>query len=374
MSTPRTFSGRPPARPTRVAVLGAGGFIGSHLVPALLARPDREVWAVDVSFTKLAPTDGRVRRIQARLDKPGLIEEVVEGCDAVVSLTALCNPSLYNTRPLEVIDASYTDLVPLVRLCTERERWLVHFSTCEVYGRAALDGEGRPMARMNEEDSALWLGPVHRERWTYACAKQLLERVIFASGRHHGLPFTIVRPFNVIGPRMDFVPDIDGEGIPRVLAAFMSALLRGEDLALVEGGRQRRSFVAIEDFVEAVVGILERPAACRGEIFNLGNPANDLSIAELADQIGRAYQQQVPEARVHTREVTAEEFYGAGYDDCDERIPDIDKAQRLLGWTPHTPLAKMLPPIVADYRARYGPEIAAAAARAALGGGGGSGA
>ena len=65
----------------------------------------------------------------------------------VISLTALCNPSLYNTRPLEVIDASYTDLVPLVRLCTARARWLVHFSTCEVYGRPALDGAGRPMRR-----------------------------------------------------------------------------------------------------------------------------------------------------------------------------------------------------------------------------------
>jgi UDP-apiose/xylose synthase len=378
---------RPADGPTRIAVLGAGGFIGSHLVPALLhpapadrrgdpelhpTAADREIWAVDVSFAKLAPTDGRVRRIQARLDQPGLIDEIVDRCEVVVSLTALCNPALYNTRPLEVIDASYTDLIPLVRRCTERQRWLVHFSTCEVYGRAALDGRGQPTDRMNEDQSALWLGPLHRERWTYACAKQLLERVIFASGRHHGLPFTIVRPFNVIGPRMDFVPDIDGEGIPRVLAMFMSALLRGEDLALVDGGKQRRSFVSIDEFVQAVVRIIERPGPCQGEVFNLGNPTNDVSIAELAELIGQAYQQQVPGARVATRQVTAEDFYGPGYDDCDERIPDIAKAQRLLGWTPGTPLAEMLAPIVADYRARYGAEIAAERAGRALADGGGS--
>ena len=71
---------------------------------------------------------------------------------------------------------------------------------------------------MIEDETALWLGPVHKERWSYACAKQLLERVIFAQGRHAGLPFTIIRPFNVIGPRMDFVDGVDGEGIPRVLA------------------------------------------------------------------------------------------------------------------------------------------------------------
>ncbi len=348
--------------PARIAVLGAGGFIGSHLVPALLARGSVEVWAVDVSFAKLAiqlpSIDGRVHRIEASIDQPGLLEQLVDRCDLVVSLTALCNPSLYNTRPLEVIDASYTDLVPLVRLCTERRRWLVHFSTCEVYGRAALDGQGRPMDRMEEEESALWLGPLHRERWTYACAKQLLERVIYAHGRHHGLPFTIVRPFNVIGPRMDFVPDIDGEGIPRVLANFMAALLREEELCLVDGGQRRRSFVSIDEFVEAVVRIVERPAACRGQVFNLGNPANDVTIATLAEQLAAAYRLQVPGPPVRMRSVGAEELYGPGYDDCDERIPDIGKAQRLLDWNPGTSLVDMLPPIVADYLARYGPAIA----------------
>ena len=241
------------------------------------------------------PAEG-VRRIQARLDRPGLIEELVDRCEVIISLTALCNPSLYNTQPLAVIDASYTDLVPVVKLCTARRRWLIHFSTCEVYGRRALDNLGAPMPAMREDESALWLGPVHLERWSYACAKQLLERVIFASGRHHGLPFTIVRPFNVIGPRMDFVPGVDGEGVPRVLAAFMSALLAGEELLLVDGGQRRRSFVYVDDFVAAIGRMLDRPQAAQGEIFNLGHPGNELSIAELAQQLGAAYQAQVPGA------------------------------------------------------------------------------
>ena len=76
---------------------------------------------------------------------------------------------------------------------------------------------------------------------------------------------------------------------------------------------------------------------------------------------------------MQTREVTAEDFYGPGYDDCDERIPDIDKAQRLLGWTPRTPLAEMLPPIVADYRARYGPRSPPPPPGRRWAGGGGSG-
>jgi UDP-apiose/xylose synthase len=340
-------------------VLGAGGFLGSHLVPALLAaRRDCRIDAVDVTFEKLAPTGSRVQRIKARLDRDGLLEEITERCQVVISLTAICTPARYNRDPLAVIEASYSDLVPLVQLCTARQRWLVHFSTCEVYGRRALDVEGRPSETMNEEETALFLGPVHRERWSYACAKQLLERVIWAQGEHAGLPFTIVRPFNVIGPRMDFLPGIDGEGVPRVLASFMGALLRGEPLPLVDGGHQRRSFVSIGDFVDGVVRIIDRPEACRGQIFNLGNPANDLSVRALAHALREAYARAMPQAPLPgTRTIGAEAFYGPGYDDTPERVPDIGKAQRLLGWQPSTTLPEMLPEIVADYVARYAPRL-----------------
>jgi UDP-apiose/xylose synthase len=341
----------------RIAVLGAGGFLGSHLVPALLSRTGAVIDAVDVTFAKLAPTPAdRVRRLQARLDRPGLLDELTDRCDVVVSLTAICNPAVYNRDPLAVIDASYTDLVPLVKLCADRRRWLVHFSTCEVYGRVALDGEGRPTERMHEDTTAMFLGPVAKERWSYACAKQLLERVIFAHGAHGDLPFTIVRPFNVIGPRMDWLPDLDGEGVPRVLANFMGALLRGQPLPLVDGGEQRRCFTSVDDFVDGVVRILERPQACQGEILNLGNPDNDVSIRVLAELLRQTYALCVPGAPVPgVVDVPAETLYGPGYDDSRERNPDIGKARRLLDWRPSTSLAGMLPGIVDDYVARYAP-------------------
>ena len=106
-------------KPERIAVLGAGGFIGSHLVPVLLAARERpvEITAVDLTLRKLEVDDPRVRRVEASIDRPGLLDELTARATTVVSLTALCNPSLYNTRPLDVIDASYTDLVPLVKLC-----------------------------------------------------------------------------------------------------------------------------------------------------------------------------------------------------------------------------------------------------------------
>lgn len=350
----------------RVAVLGAGGFVGSHLVPHLALDRSLQVVAVDRNLDKLATGLPGVTRVQADITTPGLLDEVTGQAQVVVSLTALCNPALYNTEPLAVIDASYTDLLPLVKLCAARRRWLVHFSTCEVYGRTAVDAGGRPMRAMVEDQTALCLGPVARERWTYAAAKQLLERVIWAHGQHAGLPFTIVRPFNVIGPRMDFIPGVDGEGIPRVLACFMDALMRGQPLRLVSGGRQRRSFLDVGEFVTAVGRILERPGSCQGEILNLGNPRNDVTIRTLARAMAKAFaavQPQAPAARFET--VDAQTFYGPGYDDSVVRIPSIAKATRLLRWRPRRSLSEMLPGIVSDYVTRYAGEIAADRARSA---------
>jgi UDP-apiose/xylose synthase len=346
---------------TRVAVLGAGGFLGSHLVPALLERFGCEIDAVDLDLTKLECSDPRVRRVEQRVESPGLVDDVTARCQVVISLTALCNPAQYSTIPLEVIDASFTHLLPLVKRCAERSVRLIHFSTAEVYGRQALDAHGQPTALMNEDDSCFLLGPVARERWTYSCAKQLLERVIWAHGQHGKLPFTIIRPFNTIGPRMDYLPGIDGEGTPRVLACFMNALLRGEPLPLVGGGEQRRAFMDVSDMNEAVCRVLERPRQSNGQIFNLGNPDNELSIAELGRLLAGAFAELRPELpAARFRSVSAEEFYGPGYDDTAERVPDVRKARELLGWRPERELGEALPAIVRDYDARYGARIAAA--------------
>ena len=339
----------------RIAVLGAGGFLGSHLVEALLQRPGGEIDAVDLGFQKLETRDPRVRHVCMRVGQRNDIDPIVARSDVIFSLTALCNPALYNTAPLDVIDGSYTDLVPVVQSCTKYRKRLIHFSTCEVYGRTALDREGRPMAEMSEDDTGFFLGPIDRERWTYACAKQLLERVIWAHGQHQGLAFTIIRPFNVIGPRMDFLPGIDGEGVPRVLASFMNALLRADDLLLVDGGVRRRSFTYVDEFVDGVVRALDRPEVSCRQVFNLGNPDNNVSMLELAEGLARAFAARVPLAKPATfRSVPATEVYGPGYDDCPDRIPDIGKARRLLGWEPRTSLPEMLAPIIDDYVARYG--------------------
>ncbi|VAH70083.1 unnamed protein product [Triticum turgidum subsp. durum] len=199
---------------------------------------------------------------------------------------------------------------------------------------------------LTEDESPCIFGPIVKQRWSYACAKQLIERLVFAEGAENGLEFTIVRPFNWIGPRMDFIPGVDGpsEGVPRVLACFSNNLLRREPLKLVDGGESQRTFVYIKDAIEAVLLMIENPARANGHIFNVGNPDNEVTVRELAEMMTEVYAKVSGEPPLEEPviDVSAKEFYGEGYDDSDKRIPDMTLINKQLGWNPKTPLKDLL--------------------------------
>lgn len=336
---------------SKVVILGCGGFIGSHLLERLLTDGSGVfVEGVDRTPVKIARLIDhplfRFHNIDLRdIDE---VRRIIAGSDTVISLAALCNPYLYTTAPIEVIESNFVDMYPVVQACSDLGKRLVHFSTSEVYGRTIngwIDGgESGPALRditFSEEATPLCLGPVGNQRWCYAAAKQLLERTIFAYGFERGLDFTIVRPFNFIGQRMDYIPGIDGEGVPRVFACFMDALLHGKPLRLVDGGLNRRCFTSIDDAVDAIMLILENPDASRRRIFNIGNPENETTIASLAERMIDLYRTLRPGAAKFgftVETVPARLFYGEGYEDSDRRVPDITAITRQLGWRPRVSL------------------------------------
>ena len=157
---------------------------------------------------------------------------------------------------------------------------MVFPSTSEIYGMCGDEA-------FNEETSNLVLGPIAKQRWIYSCSKQLLDRVIWAYGQQQGLRFTLFRPFNWMGPNLDHI-ETAKEGSSRVVTQFLGHLMRGEPLRLVDGGAQRRCITYIRDGVDALMRILRNEGGrADGRIFNIGNPRNDCSIAELADAPGR---------------------------------------------------------------------------------------
>jgi UDP-apiose/xylose synthase len=154
---------------------------------------------------------------------------------------------------------------------------------------------------------------------------------------------------------MDYLPGIDGDGIPRVLACFIENLLFQKPLLLVDGGKNRRVFTYIDDAVESVARIIECQA--KNQIFNIGNPDNEISIEGLAHLMIRIYKELFPECRnfdYKVENVDSKSFYGIGYEDSDRRIPDITKAKSILNWEPQTnletTLRKTIQLYIQDYR------------------------
>jgi nucleoside-diphosphate-sugar epimerase len=263
----------------------------------------------------------------------------------VLPLVAIATPRTYVQDPLRVFELDFEENLRVIRYAARYGTRVVFPSTSEVYGMC-------PDPAFSEEASPLVMGPINKQRWIYACSKQLLDRVIWAHGAHEGLQFTLFRPFNWIGPGLDDV-DAAKEGSSRVVTQFIGHLLRGERLHLVGGGHQRRCFTYIDDGVDALMRILRNEGgAADGRIFNIGNPENDCSIRELAEQLVSIFS-ELEELGLGDQqpfeEVSEEDYYGADYQDILTRVPDVSSALEHLGWAPRVGLREALRRTVSSY-------------------------
>ena len=330
----------------KIAILGAGGFIGSHLVEHLLAGDEHEVVGVDRTDEKLAGVAGAgltFHRADIRRD-PAVLDTVVGAADVVVDLIAHANPSMYVQSPLEVIDVNFLGNLDVVERCVRHGKRLIQYSSAEVYGKFS-----EPGGLVAEDAPELVYGPVHRQRWIYACAKQLLERIIYAHGAAGDLDYTIVRPFNFLGPRLDYLVPAGTMAGPRVFPHFMSALLTGGPMYLVNGGEQNRAFCHITDAVAAFQLLLDQPDATRHQTYNVGNPDNDITIRALAERMRTLYAALTSsEPQSALVDVDGEAFYGTGYEDGFRAPPDVAR-MRSLGWTPTRGLDETLSDVMAYY-------------------------
>jgi len=350
----------------KLFILGCGGFIGSHLLDRLLARPDIEIEGWDPDCSKIAGHIGHPRftlHQTSCVDAVAIktLEERLADADALINLAAICNPSQYNTHPLDVIRANLFESFPIVEMCARANKWLIYFSTSEVYGRTLSSysktaTDDPDLYELRENETPLIMGPVTNQRWTYAASKQMMERIVYAHHATTGMPFTIVRPLNFFGPRMDYIPRANGDAAPRVLACFMSALLRGEPMKLVDGGVAKRTIVAVEEAIEAIERMLDNPGSAKNKTFNLGNRANEVTMRELAETMREVYAEITgdPSYRNHPMiDVSSADFYGPGYEDCDRRMPDMTQAQTQLNWQAKRNLRDILLPTMRDYRERF---------------------
>lgn len=301
---------------TRAVVTGGCGFMGSHLAEALISRGD------DVTvFDTEAPPDhlgmirDHARHVVGDIREPYRVAQAITAdVDVVYHLASVVGVDQYLARPLDVIDTNFTGTRNVLDLALRADATVVLASTSEVFGK-------NPRVPW-PEDADRVLGPTTTDRWTYSSSKALAEHVTFAFARQHRLAATIVRYFNIYGPR---------QRPAFVISRSVHRALNGIPPVVYDGGTQTRCFSYVDDAVDATVRAATEPRAA-GEVFNIGSTAETTvaeAIALVAELTGFG-----PEAT----EVDTGEQLSTAYEDLPRRVPDTAKARAVLDWTCDTPL------------------------------------
>lgn len=321
-------------RRTRVLILGVNGFIGNHLTERLLQDDNFEVYGLDIGSDAISRflDEPRFHFVEGDISiHSEWIEYHIKKCDVVLPLVAIATPIEYTRNPLRVFELDFEENLKIIRDCVKYKKRIIFPSTSEVYGMCTDQ-------HFDEDHSNLVVGPINKQRWIYSVSKQLLDRVIWAYGEKEGLRFTLFRPFNWMGPRLDNL-NAARIGSSRAITQLILNLVEGSPIKLIDGGAQKRCFTDIRDGIEALFRIIEnKHNNCDGQIVNIGNPENEASIKELAEHLLASFERHPLRDRFPPfagfREVESSSYYGKGYQDVEHRKPSIKNARRLLDWTP----------------------------------------
>jgi len=334
----------------KILILGVNGFIGHHLSQRIIASTDWEIYGMDMQTDRIADliSERRFHFFEGDITiNKEWIEYHIKKCDTVLPLVAIATPATYVREPLRVFELDFEANLPIVRACVRHKKRVVFPSTSEVYGMS-------PDTEFDPETSELVLGPINKPRWIYSCAKQLMDRVIHAYGMQDGLDYTLFRPFNWIGAGLDSI-NTPKEGSSRVITQFLGHIVRGESIKLVDGGTQKRAFTYIDDGIAALMKIIANDnGIASGKIYNIGNPANNVSVKDLARMmidLALKYPEYRDSAKkVELVETTADAYYGKGYQDVQNRVPKIANTSADLKWKPTVTMDEALKKIFDAYR------------------------
>jgi UDP-glucose 4-epimerase len=318
----------------RALITGGAGFIGSHLAGELLDCGWRVRVLDDLSTGRsknIAHLDGRpgFTFTQGSAMDAAVLEPAVADADVVFHLAAAVGVRLIVDQPVRTIATNIKATELVLELAAQHGCTVLVASTSEVYGKLDLP-------KFSETDD-LVLGPTSKSRWCYAASKIIDEHLALAYAREVGLPVSVLRLFNIIGPRQT---GQYGMVVPR----FVQQALAGEPITVYGDGKQRRSFTWVGDAVHAMIALAQHPGAV-GEVFNIGH-TKDVAILDLARLV-----KQLTGSSSEIVLVPFEEAYEAGFEDMQRRLPDTTKLRRLIGYRPTLDLSAILETIIAQQRA-----------------------
>jgi UDP-glucose 4-epimerase len=310
-------SGRPIVadRCQRILVTGAAGFLGSHLVDRLLLEGYEVTGLDNLSMGTLKnlaqhAANPAFRLVQGDVADAGVFAGLSGRFDSVVHLAAFKIPRYGKAIDTLRINSRGTENV--LEFARQAADKCVVASTSDIYGR-------NPKLPFSEDDDSV-LGCSKVARWGYAVSKLFDEHLAFAYQDAYGLPVTVLRFFGSYGPRQH----LSWWGGPQ--SVFIDAVLNDREIPIHGDGLQTRSFTYVSDTVDGIYAATVRPEA-NGEIFNIGS-THEITILDLARTIQRLIDSTTP---LRFRLVPYESFTGRGYEDVRRRIPDVSRAERILG-------------------------------------------
>jgi len=312
-----------------ILITGGAGFIGSHLAEALLQAGYSVSIIDDLSTGAIANIrhlkhNPNFRMTINSISNETVLAELIDECDVVVHLAAAVGVQLIVQSPVRTIETNVTGTEVVLKWAAKKGKRVLIASTSEVYGKST----SFPF----RENADLVLGPSYLGRWSYACSKLLDEFLALGYYKEYGLPVTLLRFFNTVGPRQ-----IGRYGM--VVPRFVRAALKGQPIQVYGDGQQSRCFTYVGDAVRAVMSLLDNPGAV-GEIFNIGNP-EEVTIEELAHRVLALTGSDSP--IVH---LSYEEAYESGYEDMRRRVPSIEKLHQLTGYQPQMKLDGILKSVI----------------------------
>jgi UDP-glucose 4-epimerase len=310
-----------------VLVTGAAGFLGSHLTDALLASGHCVIGVDNLSHGLLENLEQARRHPDFEFRRLDILDiealrAAAAGVDAIVHMAAFKIPRYGNRIDTLLINSQGTHNA--LQVAVENGAKFVFSSTSDVYGQNSQI----PFS----EDHTCVIGSSTVPRWAYAISKLYDEHLAFAFSEKYGIPVSIVRIFGSYGPRQN----LSWWGGPQ--SVFIEAMFRGEVIPLHGDGQQTRSFTYVSDTVAGILAMVDSDAA-NGEIFNIGS-THEIAIFDLARLI---HQLTATGRELQLRYIPYNELNaGAKYEDVRRRVPDISKAQRLLGFQPQVGLEEGL--------------------------------
>jgi len=314
-----------------VLITGGAGFIGTALAARL--ADDNRVRVLDILRRNALSKAGLDRHPNVELVVGDVrdmtaVRRAVTGCDHVIHMASIAGVDTVLKNPVITMEISLEGTMNVLRAandCTGIKR-VIDFSTSEVFGSYAF--------RVREADVTS-LGAVGEARWTYAVSKLATEHLAHNYWKQFNLPTVSIRPFNIFGPGQV------GEG---AVHAFVVRALQDEKILIHNEGDQIRSWCYIDDIVDAIELAMERDEAI-GESFNIGNPRSTVTIYQLARLIVRLTESKSPI-----------EFVNWDFPDVELRIPDVKKAEELLGFRAHVELEQGLLDTIEWYRRKLSGE------------------